>query len=116
MRVNDVIDLLVTSTRRAIERCPRPVIVGHLFSVLPKVGIPHSRVDPERVEPLFEACIEHGARVEVDERWRSPGREVVRRALEMGVTVVASTDSHNTRTVGRYRYVASLAGAAWCSG
>lgn len=104
-----VIEDLVESTRRAVLSCPREPIVGHLFSILPKVGIAHGSFSSSLVDPLFEACLERDARLEVDERWRAPGAEVVERALAMGVRVVASTDSHNQRAVGRYRYVRKLA-------
>lgn len=106
---NDVIDRLVDSTRRAVLAADRPVIIGHLFSILPKMGISHGLVDPARVEPLFDACLATNARMEVDERWRSPGSAVVERALARGVRVVASSDSHSQRPVGRYRYVADVA-------
>lgn len=112
VREDQVLKQLVESTRRAVLTCPREPIVGHLFSVLPKVGIAHGSFDPAWVDPILEACLERSARLEVDERWRSPGPAVVRRALDAGVHVVASTDSHKLGTVGRYRYVRELAGAS----
>ena len=109
-----VVHALVASTARAIHRCPRDPIVGHLFSVLPKLGIPHDHIDPRWADPIFDACRARGARLEVDERWRSPGPAVVERALRAGVHVVASTDSHKVASVGRYRYVRQLVGATPC--
>jgi putative hydrolase len=104
----EVVRAMVESTRQAVLACPRDAIVGHLFSILPKVGIEHGSFSSSLVDPLLEACLLRNARIEVDERWRSPGIEVVERALRAGVRVVASTDSHNLRAVGRYRYVQHL--------
>lgn len=105
---NEVIDRLVDSTRLAVLAADRPVIVGHLFSILPKMGIAHTEVDPVRVDPLFDACLACNARIEVDERWRSPGSAVIERAFARGIRIVASSDSHSQRPVGRYRYVADV--------
>jgi putative hydrolase len=108
LRPETVIERLVESTRLAILQCPRPVIVGHLFSILPKAGIQADSVDPAVVDPLLEACLEHGARIEIDERWSCPSLAIARRALAAGVEVIASSDSHVVAAVGRYRYVRAL--------
>jgi putative hydrolase len=43
-----------------------------------------------------------GAQLEVNEKWGCPSARTVRAFAEAGVTLVASTDSHDCRDVGVY--------------
>jgi putative hydrolase len=102
-----VIEAIVTSTAAAVGRYPR-VVVAHLFSVLPKIGLSERDVDPELVRRLAAACAEHDACVEISERWRCPSAHTLRPFLEHGVSVLVSTDSHRSETIGRYAYCADV--------
>jgi putative hydrolase len=102
-----VIEAIVTSTAAAVRRYPQ-VVIAHLFSVLPKIGLTEDDVDPELVAQLAAACAETGACIEISERWRCPNAQTLRPFLERGVTVVVSTDSHRSDTIGRYAYCADV--------
>jgi putative hydrolase len=65
-------------------------------------------VDPELVAQLAAACAETDACIEISERWRCPNAQTLRPFLERGVTVVVSTDSHRSDTIGRYAYCADV--------
>jgi putative hydrolase len=102
-----VIEAIVASTAAAVRRYPR-VVIAHLFSVLPKVGLSERDVPPELVEQLALACAESDASVEISERWRCPTAQTLRPFLEHEVTVLVSTDSHRSETIGRYEYCADV--------
>jgi putative hydrolase len=102
-----VIEAIVNSTAAAARRYPR-VVIAHLFSVLPKVGLSERDVPPELVQRLAAACAESGACVEISERWHCPSAQTLRPFLEHGVTVLVSTDSHSSETIGRYEYCADV--------
>jgi putative hydrolase len=102
-----VIEAIVASTAAAVRRYPR-VVIAHLFSVLPKIGLSERDVAPELVERLAAACAETGACVEISERWRCPTTQTLRPFRERGVTVLVSTDSHRSETIGRYDYCADV--------
>ena len=103
-----VIEAIVASTAAAVRRYPR-VVVAHLFSILPKIGLSERDVAPELVARLADACAETGARVEISERWRCPTAQTLRPFRERGVTVLVSTDSHRSDTIGRYAYCTDVA-------
>jgi putative hydrolase len=102
-----VIEAIVTSTAAAVRRYPG-VVIAHLFSVLPKIGLSERDVAPELLQRLAAACAESGGCVEVSERWRCPSTQTLRPFLEYGVTVLVSTDSHRSETIGRYEYCAGV--------
>jgi len=102
-----VIEAIVTSTAAAVRRYPH-VVIAHLFSVLPKIGLSERDVDPELVGRLAVACAESGAYVEISERWHCPTTQTLRPFLEHGVRVLVSTDSHRSETIGRYEYCADV--------
>ena len=102
-----VIEAIVTSTTAAVRRYP-DIVIAHLFSVLPKIGLDERDVAPELLQQLAAACFESGACVEISERWRCPTAQTLRPFLEHGVTVLVSTDSHRSETIGRYEYCADV--------
>ncbi len=106
-----LIDGLIRATRNATHG-PMPMIIAHLFSILPKVGISEEGVTIEQIEFLAEALVATDTRVEVSERWRCPSARVVRILREAGVVIVASTDSHRLETIGRYPWVRQTLAAA----
>jgi len=113
-----IIDALIGATRRAMEQTPR-VVIAHLFSLLPKLGISEDDVPIEQIRSLAVTARQAGAWLELDERWRCPGTRTARVFLEAGVPVVASSDAHRVQHIGAYRWLPGVAGelkAATCSG
>ncbi|HVV57071.1 MAG TPA: PHP domain-containing protein [Gaiellaceae bacterium] len=102
-----VLDQLVTATCATVQRYER-VVVAHLFSVLPKLGLRESDVPLSLIEALADAVAGAGAKIEIDERWRCPSPRTLRPFVTRGVPVLLSTDSHRRETIGRYDYCASV--------
>lgn len=57
---------------------------------------------------LAQGCFRAGARVEVNEKWACPSPRTIRALAAAGVPLVASTDSHDCATVGRYQRVRGI--------
>ena len=102
-----LIEGLLAATCESL-RLDRPTIVAHLFSILPKIGLREEDVEARWIVELGRKARAAGAAVEISERWRCPGRRTVGLLAECGVTMVASTDSHDLASIGRYDYVASV--------
>jgi putative hydrolase len=98
-----VIESIVTATAAAVQR-RRDLVIAHLFSVLPKVGLDESSVPKESLQRLAAAAADGGASIEIDERWRCPSARTLRPFHAAGVPILLSTDSHSPETIGRYRY------------
>jgi putative hydrolase len=98
-----VIEWIVDATTAAV-RGHESVVIAHLFSVLPKLGLAERDVPPELLERLAIAAAESGARIEIDERWKCPATATVRPFLRRGVPLLLSTDSHRRETIGRFEY------------
>jgi putative hydrolase len=98
---------IVTATAAAVRRSER-VLIAHLFSVLPKIGVDEADVPRALLEELAQAAAAGGAVIEVSERWHCPSPRTLRPFLAHGVPVVASTDSHRPATIGRYDYCAAV--------
>jgi putative hydrolase len=103
----DVIANIVTSTAEAVTRYDN-VVIAHLFSILPKIGLDESDVPLELIESLADATRAGGARVEVSERWRCPSARTLRPFVDRGMTVLMSTDSHRPEHIGQYDYCAQV--------
>lgn len=99
---------LVLATSRAVFVHER-VVVGHLFSVLPKAGIDSALVTHELLEELAAACRSAGAVVEVNEKWRTPSLDVVQALHGLGVELVPSSDAHEVGALGAWNHVAAAA-------
>lgn len=82
--------------------------LAHPFSLLPKIGLTEDDLLAEHLSALCAAAAAHGTRVEINEKWACPGPRAIRAFAAAGVTLVASTDSHHQRDVGRYRRVVDL--------
>jgi putative hydrolase len=98
-----VVESIVTATANAMARRPT-LVIAHLFSVLPKLGLEESSVPERSLARLAEAARESGASIEVDERWRCPSARTLRHFQDAGVPILLSTDSHSPETIGRYDY------------
>jgi putative hydrolase len=102
LRGVDVVEALITATIAAVQSYPR-VVLAHLFSYLPKVGLSEADVSDRQLTRL--AAVMRGVEVEVSERWRCPSKRVLSALAAGGATILASTDSHSAKTIGQYRYV-----------
>ncbi len=102
-----VLGWIVAGTAAAVSRY-ESVVIAHLFSVLPKIGLEEGDVPPALLASLADAAAEAGARIEVDERWKCPAAATLRPFLARGVPLLLSTDSHGSATIGRYEYCAGI--------
>jgi putative hydrolase len=107
----DVIDGLIAATLAALERVTLPQL-AHLFSLLPKMGLDEADVPGPALDYLAQGCYQAGARVEVNEKWACPSPRTIRALAVAGVPLVASTDSHDCVTIGRYARVREILAAA----
>jgi putative hydrolase len=103
----DALDLLVGATIAAMESVEFGQL-AHCFSILPKIGLAESDLTDEQLRAWASAAASTGTLVEVNEKWGCPGPRALRAALDAGVTLVASTDSHVAIDVGRYSAVAGI--------
>jgi len=102
-----VLDTLIVATIRAMGSAQHAQL-AHPFSLLPKVGLTEHDLHEDHLAALASAAAATGTWVEVNEKWGCPGIRVIHAMLDAGVTLVASTDSHHRRDVGRYPLVAEL--------
>ena len=106
------VDALVRSTCGALARYNN-VVVAHLFSVLPKVGLDESDVTDDQIAEIAGIAQSRGALVEVSEKWLCPAPRVLRALHHARVKLVLSTDSHAKGDIGRYsQYVHAAIQAA----
>lgn len=108
---SDVLDGLVHATILAMKSVDNAQL-AHLFSLLPKIGLTEDDLDDDHLTTLASAAAATGTAVEVNEKWGCPGPRALRVMREVGVRLVASTDSHQCGDVGRYRRVVALADEA----
>lgn len=101
------LDLLFGAIIGAVGRYPGNQL-AHCFSILPKIGLDETQLGADRLAAWAAACAATQTVVEVNEKWGCPGPDALRAARAAGVTLVASTDSHDASDVGRYERVARL--------
>lgn len=97
------IESICAATANAARRRPN-LVIAHLFSVLPKIGLDESDVPDRTLERLAAAASDAGSSIEIDERWRCPSARTLRHFHDAGVPIRLGTDSHSPETIGRYRY------------
>lgn len=111
----DVIAAIMLATESCLARHPGRIVIAHIFSVLPKIGVREADVPRELIESLAHETYATGNRIEVNERYRTPSAETLRPFVRRGVPLLMSTDSHRRETIGRYDHcravVRELAGA-----
>jgi len=106
--VDACLETLVEATVAAMHgHGEHPLVLAHLFSILPKLGLSEEQVPDPLLDRLAEAAAATGTVVEVSERWRCPSVRALRAARRAGAEIVCSTDSHAADSIGRYGYVAS---------
>lgn len=99
---------IVDGTAAALHRHEH-VVIGHLFSALPTLGLEEDDVSPDLIDSLATAAAESDARIVVDERWRHPTARTLRPFLRRGVPLLLGTGSRSRETIGRYDYCAGVA-------
>lgn len=102
-----VLDTLIGATIGAMNSIEYAQL-AHPFSLLPKVGLSEADLHDDHLTALAAAAVSTGTLVEVNEKWACPGPRVIDALNEAGVRLVASTDSHHYRDVGRYSRVIEL--------
>jgi putative hydrolase len=102
-----VLRWVVDGTAAAIRRQGH-VVIAHLFSILPKLGLREADVSLELIDSLAIAAAESDARIVVDEHWKCPAARTLRPFLRHGVPLLLSTSSHGSETIGRYDYCAGV--------
>jgi len=102
-----VLRWIVSGTVAAVRRHEH-LVIAHLFSVLPKLGLEERDVSPDLIDSLAIAAAECNARVVVDEHWRCPAIRTLRPFVRHGVPLLLGSGSHDSETVGRYDYCAGV--------
>lgn len=108
---SDALDDLVTALMQTMERYPGNQL-AHCFSILDKVGLNESQLGSERLEAWANTAKATDTLVEVNEKWGCPSPVTLAALRRAGVTLVASTDSHVSDTVGKYDRVQKLLDAS----
>jgi putative hydrolase len=107
MTAVEAIERVCEATARAVlyggQRPGGPgVLLAHLFSLLPKIGLDEAMVPDALLADLAKRAAHAGALAEVNEKWSCPSPRTVTALVRAGVTVVAGSDSHHCRDIGRY--------------
>lgn len=102
-----ILHWMVNGTAAALHRHEH-VVIAHLFSALPSLGLEERDVPPELVDSLAIAAAESNAQIVVDERWRCPTARTLQPFLRHGVPVLLGTGSKQRETIGRYDYCAGV--------
>ena len=103
LSAEEVIDAILTSTARALDR-PQHVVIAHFGSILPKIGLTEADLPASGLERLAAEAARTGQEIEISERWRCPSAATLRPFLRHGVSIALSTDSHKRETIGRYTH------------
>lgn len=102
-----VLRWIVSGTVAAVRRHEH-LVIAHLFSVLPRLGLEEGEVSPDLIDSIAIAAAECHAQVVVDEHWRCPAARTLRPFLRHGVPLLLGSDSDDAQTVGRYDYCADV--------
>lgn len=98
----EVIEMLITATRRAARECAHQPYIAHLFSVLPKVGLHEDDVPAALVSELGHDLARAGAWVEKNAKWDCPGPLVLAALARQGVQIVSGSDAHSAQEVALF--------------
>ena len=103
MSSDEVIAAIIESTANASERYD-DLVIAHMFSILPKIGLDEAAVPEEALASLAETVARSGNQIEISERWRCPNARTLRPFVEAGVPILMSTDAHKREHIGRYEF------------
>lgn len=101
-RAEEVVAGLMAATENCLPQHPGRIVIAHIFSILPKIGVREEDVPAELIESLAQKTYATGNRIEVNERYRTPSSATLRPFVQRGVPLLMSTDSHRADTIGRY--------------
>lgn len=101
-RAAEVVAGLLEATENCLPQHPGRVVIAHIFSILPKIGVREADVPAELIESLAQATLDSGNRIEVNERYRTPSAATLAPFVARGVPLLMSTDSHRADSIGRY--------------
>lgn len=107
LSTHDALTMYVDATIRAMHSRSN-LQLGHWFSILPKIGLSEDQLSDAQLREWAGAAHVTGTLIEVNEKWGCPGPRAVRFAEDAGAVIVASTDSHQADTVGRYDRVVRI--------
>jgi putative hydrolase len=102
-----ILQWMVAGTAAALHHHEH-VVIAHLFSALPSLGLEEGDVAPELIDSLAIAAAESDAQIVVDERWRCPEARTLRPFSQRGVPLLTGTGSQTRETIGRYDYCAGV--------
>ncbi len=110
MTATEAIERLCEATARAASS---GVLLAHLFSLLPKIGLDEGMVPDTLLADLATRVARAGALAEVNEKWSCPSPRTATALAQAGVRLVAGSDSHHCQDIGRYdRWVLPALSAA----
>lgn len=84
------------------------MVIAHLFSVLPGLGLDERDVSPDLIDSLAIAAAESNAQIVVDEHWRCPAARTLRPFMRHGVPLLLGSGGQDRDAVGRYDYCAGV--------
>lgn len=108
----EAIEQLVKATVRAaahVKKMGIRPLVAHLFSLLPKSGLAEDQAPQPLLRELAAGLASSEAIAEVNEKWRCPSARTIGALRTAGVPIVAGSDSHHCRDIGRYVSVRAVA-------
>lgn len=103
IREEFAIEILCQATMNAMKKY-RNVVIAHLFSILPKIGLNEEQVPESWLEEMAETASRFNVSIEIDERWKCPSYRTVSYFKAQNVPIWFSTDSHRKETIGTYQY------------
>lgn len=102
-----VLRWIVSGTVAAVSHHEH-LVMAHLFSVLPELGLEEGEVSSDLIDSLAIAAAESDARIVVDEHWRCPAVRTLRPFLRHGVPLLLGSGGDDSKTVGRFDYCADV--------
>ena len=107
MSPEEVATRLIDATLAVMQQYKK-LILSHLFSLLPKVGLVEACIPYPKLEQLAACAADTNTIVEINERWQCPSFSVVECLLNYGVELVYGSDAHSKEAVGRYAYLTKV--------
>jgi putative hydrolase len=111
MTAAEAIERLCEATANSL-RSGFQLLLAHLFSLLPKIGLNEAMVSDPLLTHLAKRVAHAGATIEVNEKWSCPSPRTVAAMANAGVSLVAGSDSHHCRNIGVYESVRLTVSAA----
>jgi putative hydrolase len=102
IRAPEVIGWLIEATMAASTTAGPQVVLAHLFSILPKLGLTEAAVPDALLSALAGRCRDTGAWLELNEKWGCPGPRVIGAFVAAGVPLVFGSDAHRRESIGRF--------------